>query len=267
MKMRTTIPAQSQTKANRRAGKTIPFLLRIFVACVLIAGPAFAAAHDAAMQTAAHPASASAHKQVHPRKRALAAVPPAQVHEQAPAPVAPQAPKPPDWPANDQPTAATVVWNRQGLHVEASNSSLGQILKDVATATGARVEGLNSDERIFGSYGPGTARDVLSQLLEGSGYNVVMIGDQGQGTPREIMLSHQTKGDAQPAANAQTPTNDENNDADEQPQPQPQQPPPPAIRNGFAPGAPPRTPQQIMQEMQQRQQQIEQMQQQNNPQR
>jgi hypothetical protein len=138
----------------------------------------------------------------------------------------------------------------------------------VATATGASVEGLNSDQRIFGSYGPGPAREVLSLLLDGSGYNVVMIGDMGQGTPRQIMLSSQPKGPAPPVANNQN-TADENNDAaEDQPQPPPP-PPPPTIRNGFNPGMPPRTPQQIMQEMQQRQQQIEQQQQQqiqqNNP--
>ena len=154
--------------------------------------------------------------------------------------------------------------------MDASNSSLLQILKDVATATGASVEGLNSDQRIFGRYGPGPARDVLSQLLDGSGYNVVMVGDLGQGTPRQIMLSSQPKGPAPPVANNQNNTPDENADAQDQPQPQPPpQQQPPAIRNGFTPGMPPRTPQQIMQEMQQRQQQIEQMQQQqlqqNNP--
>jgi len=33
------------------------------------------------------------------------------------------------------------------------------------------------------------ARDVLSELLDGSGYNVLMIGDQGQGTPRTLVLT------------------------------------------------------------------------------
>jgi hypothetical protein len=144
----------------------------------------------------------------------------------------------------------------------------------VAKATGATVEGLNSDQRVFGTYGPGPARDVISQLLDGSDYNVLMVGDIGQGTPRQIMLSAQPKGPAPAVADNQS-NSDENADAQDQPQPQPQPPPqqPPAIRNGFNPGAgagaAPRTPQQIMQEMQQRQQQIEQLQQQqlqqNNP--
>jgi hypothetical protein len=148
-----------------------------------------------------------------------------------------------------------VVWNSQGLRVEAANSSLQQILKEVATLTGTKIQGLGPDQRIFGTYGPGTARVVISELLEGSGYNVLMIGDQGQGTPRQIILSSQASGQApQPAAANQNPQDDESADAQDEPQPEP---PPPPARNGFAPGAPPRTPQQIMQEMQQRQQQMQ----------
>jgi hypothetical protein len=170
---------------------------------------------------------------------------------------APAVPKPPAWPANDSPSAATVQWNSHGLRIEASNSSLEQILKDVATATGARIEGLDADQRIFGAYGPGTARDILSQLLDGLGYNVLMIGDQGQGTPREVVLSPQSASNAHAAAaDSQTAQSDESANAAEQPQEEP----PPEMRNGLAPGAPPRTPQEIMQEMQQRQEQQEQQQ-------
>jgi hypothetical protein len=124
-------------------------------------------------------------------------------------------------------------------------------LNQVSTLTGTKIQGLAADQRIFGTYGPASARRVLSQLLDGSGYNVLMIGDQGQGTPRQILLSTQSGGGPpqQTAAN-QPPQSDENADAEDQPQPEPQ----PPVRNGFAPGAPPRTPQQIMQEMQQRQQ-------------
>lgn len=183
-----------------------------------------------------------------------------------PAPEPPPAPKPPDWPVNDRPVDATVVWNSQGLSIQASNSSLSQILKDVSTATGAKIQGISTDSRIFGTYGPGTARDVLGKLLEGSGYNVLLIGDQGQGTPREIILSSKPKGNAPPGSNNNpSAANDDSASADDNPppdQPEPPPPLPPNIRNGFEPGAQPRTPQQIMQEMQQRQQQQQQMQQQ-----
>jgi len=90
-----------------------------------------------------------------------------------------------------------------------------------------------TDERVFGVFGPGQARDVLSQLLLGSGYNVLMIGDQGQGTPREIVLTVRTTGGAQPAP-ASAPSED---DADEEQPQQPQVPPPP-FRTGFPPRGP-----------------------------
>jgi hypothetical protein len=152
-----------------------------------------------------------------------------------------------------------VTWDSKGLHIDAANSSLQQILKDVSTDTGARVEGLASDERVFGVYGPGQARDVISQLLQGSGYNVIMIGDQGHGTPRQILLSARRTGDAPPGVNGnQGNANEDDADPDEQAAP-PQFQPGNNPRPGLTPGGPPRTPQQqIIQEMQQRQQQTQQ---------
>ncbi len=169
-------------------------------------------------------------------------------------------PEKPKWPAFDQPAQASVVWDSHGLSIDATNSSLQQILKDVSTATGVKIDGITSDQRVFGVYGPGQARDVLSQLLQGSGYNVIMVGDQGQGTPRQILLS--TRQSTTPASTArpnQANNNNEEDEADEPPSP-PEQPEPP-VRPAFPPGVPPRTPQQIMQEMHDRQQQIQQNQQ------
>ena len=157
------------------------------------------------------------------------------------------------------------MWNSQGLRIDAANSSLQQILKDVSTAIGVKYHGLNADQRVFGTYGPGPARDVLSQLLDGSGYNVLMIGDHGQGTPRQVVLTRQPTGPAPPAGkqlklkqrrqqcrcwmNLRSRNRHRSSPA-------------PNLPPGFGPGAQPRTPQQILQEMQQRQQQIEQQQQQ-----
>ena len=164
----------------------------------------------------------------------------------------------PDWPANDRPAEASVVWDSHGLRIDAENSSLEQILRDFSTATGAKVDGMAADERVFGSYGPGQARDVLSQLLQGSGYNVIMIGDQGQGAPRQIVLSMRQAGGAQPAAN--NPANSNDDDADTEEPPPPQAGPVP-FHPGFPPGGPLRTPQQInMQEQQMREQMMRQQQ-------
>lgn len=257
--MRTAIPAQSRIAHNQSPAASFPCLAQILAASVFIVVLQFSITSRLSAQATVTPVPA--HKPLHPRSHPAKATSPTPATQSAPEP--PPTPKPPDWPANDHPSEATVVWNSQGLRIDASNSSLSQILKDVSTATGLKVDGLGADERIFGTYGPAPARDVLANLLDGSGYNVLIIGDQGQGTPRQIVLTLRLKGDAPQAANTPASSNDENADADEQ-QEQPQPQGPPALRNGFAPGAPPRTPQQIMQEMQQRQrqQQIEQ----NNPQ-
>lgn len=177
---------------------------------------------------------------------------PAEARKAAPAvPVAPPAPKMPDWPVNDHPQPARVVWDSHGLQIVANNSSLEQILKDVAAATGAKVQGLSKDQRIFGTYGPGQPRDVLSQLLEGTGFNVVMTGDAGGGVPGTILLSTQGPAPA-PSANRPASNNVEEETVEEE-EPQPPEPEP----NRFQPGLPPRTPQQIEQMQMERQQEME----------
>jgi hypothetical protein len=197
--------------------------------------------------------------------------------QSAPAQV-PQTPAPPpvpDWPVNDKPNPASVVWDATGLRINASNASLQQILSEVSTETGTKVEGMGADLRVYGNYGPGQARDVISQLLQGSGYNVLLAGDIGHGAPREIVLSPRQSRSPSAAPNSMNrPQPDGDEDISEQPeeQPQPQapvQPPqtPNSPRPGFGPNGPVRTPQQVMEEMQQRQLlQQQQMQQQQNPQ-
>jgi len=180
------------------------------------------------------------------------------------------APPAPNWPANDSPAPASIIWDSHGLEIVASNSSLSQILKEVSLATGAKVEGFESDERIFGIYGPGSARDVLSSLLDGSNYNVLLIGDQGMGTPRRVVLTLRSGSTPQPGGAAPSPAdtpNDDDTEAEEQAQ-QPEQPPPGQQPPQYppAPGMPVHNPQQMIQEMQERQRQLQQQQQQQQPQ-
>jgi len=221
----------------------------LFAASMLLPGMTLAA------QTSPAPSTVPAQKPVvaSPGNHPAGTQPGAQ-----PAPAAaPAQPKPPDWPANDEPSEASVVWDSHGLRIVASNSSLAQILKDVSAKTGATLEGIGKDERIFGAYGPGPARDVLSQLLDGSGYNVLMIGDQGQGTPRRIVLSVRPTGPAQPSGPS-TP-NDEETEAEPQP-PQPEPQPAPVREN--PPAGMPVRPQPMFPDIQQRQLQLQQQQQQ-----
>jgi hypothetical protein len=254
--MRKTIPLSSQFKprlARPRLLAPLPFLFAALCAMRLLAAQA----------PAPQPSSAPAHKAAHTHKRPSAAHAQPAPPPATPVAVAPPAPETPHWPVNETPAQPSVVWDSHGLRIEAENASLQEILQQICTVTGAKVEGMGADERVFGDFGPGQARDVLSQLLQGSAYNIIMIGDQGLGAPRQIVLSVRHSGDAQAAAKTGSAGSaDEDTEVEEPPQPQqPPQPRPP----GLAPGGPIRTPQQIMQEMQQRQQEMQQRQQQLQP--
>jgi len=187
-------------------------------------------------------------------------------------PPASPAPEMPKWPVNDAPAPASVKWDSHGLQVDANNSSLHQILDDVATTTGAKVEGLGPDERVFGDFGPGPAREVLSQILHGSTYNVMMLGDQGEGTPREIILSERTNGSPQQPGQPNVRPMPQDDDSDQPPMPEPEEPNrqpvvPPMNQQMNMPNQPggPMTPQQRLLEMQRQQMQMQQQQQQNQP--
>ncbi len=182
----------------------------------------------------------------------VGSMPSANHHQKPPAAAAVQAaptpPPPPDWPINAQPKPASVTWSKDELSVDAANSSLQQILTDVASATGASVDGITKDERVFGSFGPAPAREVIAQLLQGSSYNVLMVGDQGQGIPRHVILSERSTGKAPQGVTRSTPEQNDDDFAPEpqyDPPPQAQQPPPPSqqqfpmpARPGFNPANP-----------------------------
>jgi hypothetical protein len=209
----------------------------------VIAAPSFASG-----QTSANPPQPTPHKKIAHAKKVEPPPPTAEIR--------PPDPPPPDWPANAKAQSAAVNWNGRELSISATNASLEQILRDVSTATGLKVDGINGDQRIYGSFGPAPARIVLSNLLDGSGYNILMIGDQGEGTPRQLVLTAKTHRSSagQPGAQAGQNGDDEGQDEPEQPE----QPEPPMRRPmPVAPPGPGRSPQQFLQEMQQRHQQLQ----------
>jgi hypothetical protein len=170
-------------------------------------------------------------------------------------PAPPAAPELPPWPINKEPNPASVTWDSHGLQIKAANSSLQQILHEVTTDTGIRVEGLGADQRIFGTYGPGKPREVLSQLLHGTGYNVIMVGGEDSGAPLRILLSGRPAGPTPTQPGQASPRNDDSgNDGTYYEPPVP----PRLIQNGFNPGGPIRAPQQMPERMRQ-EQQIDQM--------
>lgn len=163
-----------------------------------------------------------------------------------------------------QPAKVTLALGK--LTVQADNSSLSEILNQVSEAGGMKIEGLqtggNGDQRVFGSYGPGVPRDVLSDLLNGSGYNVMMLGVTPAGVPRELALTLRTGGGVPNPPSHPANAMEGNEEAiqptqyqDEQPQP-----PPPPLAPGMANRV--KSPQEMLQELQRLHDQQQQQQQQ-----
>lgn len=190
------------------------------------------------------------------------AMPQAQPAAAQPAPAVPAAPPVPAAPAVparaetapsllQQPAQeAKIIFDNNRLSIHAENSSLAGILRQVASSSGMKVEGLGGDERVFGTFGPGAPRDVIADLLNGTAYNVALIGDLDNGAPRELILSPTTHGAAAPAAAPQA-NSDDANDQESQdvpPTPPPEVPQPATTQTPGTPGV--RTPQQLFEQLQ-----------------
>ena len=119
---------------------------------------------------------------------------------------APTAPPPPVPPAQQPPNPATIDFSNGLLSVRAQNSSLVAILNQIARQTGLVIEGLNHDARMYGQYGPGNISSTLSALLDGSGYDYVIVGRGASHSPTRLILSTGGNGGAtSPPASVGTP--------------------------------------------------------------
>ena len=191
------------------------------------------------------------------------------------------------------PVPPQVNYENGQLTIVAPNSTLGDILRAVRKQTGAEIEVPDAKERVVTHLGPGPARDIVADLLNGSRFNYVLLGSptdasqltrvvlvaksagadtanpannpgappqQAMAQPGGMVLSQQEMGvdanDAEAADDNSSPDDnaDQNAAAEEQ-----QQAPPPQDQPGV------KTPQQMLQEMQQRQLQMQQNQPQGQP--
>ena len=221
----------------------------------------------------------------------------ASQHKKKPAPPPAPLPSGPTGPIQQMPldtiaaVAPQVNYQNGQLTIVAPNSTLGDILRAVKKQTGADIDVPQATDRVVTRLGPGPARDVMAELLNGSRFNYVLLGSPEDSTlltrvvlvaksapeasPGGVSLAQQQpmqqpvmqpnmapppqevaddqNGD-QPEENA-----DENQEQAADADPAQQQQPPP----GDQPGV--KTPQQMLQEMQQRQMQLQQMQQPGQP--
>jgi hypothetical protein len=185
------------------------------------------------------------------------------------------------------PVAPQVSYQNSQLTIIAPNSTLGDILRAVKKQTGAEIDIPSAPERVVTHLGPGPAREVVAELLNGSRFNYVLLGSPADDAsltrvvlvvksgpdvvtpPSGPSLAEQQQlgivPPGQPISSAQEPA-PEANEADaaeenadenadqaaaeaEQQQPQP---------NPDQPGV--KTPQEMLQEMQQRQLMLQQQQ-------
>jgi len=98
---------------------------------------------------------------------------------------------------NAQRHRARVSYENGMLEVHADNSSLNQILRDIAHQTGMKIVGGVADQRIFGSYGPAPAATVLQTLLNGTGTNI-LLQETRTHAPEQLVLTPQTGGATPP---------------------------------------------------------------------
>jgi hypothetical protein len=74
------------------------------------------------------------------------------------------------------PVPPQVSYQDAQLTIVAPNSTLGDILRAVRKQTGAEIEIPSAPERVVTHLGPGPAREVVAELLNGSRFNYVLLG-------------------------------------------------------------------------------------------
>lgn len=174
-------------------------------------------------------APASSHRRVHLRHHAHA------VKKETPIPAAP----PPPLPPAQQPARPAEVSFSQGLlTIHADNSSLVDILTQISRSTGLQIQGLSHDQRIYGAYGPGKLTATISKLLDGSGYDYVIVGGTGSHAPSKLLLTQASSSAPPGIASSASVANVPYTPAQETP----------AMADPSAPVAP-KTPQQIFDEL------------------
>jgi hypothetical protein len=210
----------------------------------------------------------------------------AQKPQPPPLPAGPTGPVQPMPLDSMAPVAPQVSYQNSQLTIVAPNSTLGDILRAVRKQTGAEIEIPPATERVVTHLGPGPAREVIAQLLNGSRFNYVLLGSPADDSvltrvvlvakgPQDSTGANNPAIAEQPQAaigphtgnpGARLPEPDPNAAADdstddaadqaaaeaEQQQQTPSSPDQPAVK----------TPHQMLQEMQQRQLQLQQQQQQ-----
>jgi len=144
------------------------------------------------------------------------------------------------------PPRMSVEYKNGKLKIFSDRATLAEVLNEVRRQTGAdiSVPPAASQEQVFGSFGPAASREVMSALLNGSRFNVVMVGADNDPsqlhslllTPRDgsassvpaisspqpaVIESQPNPGENAPAPEVEDPPADENQNPDVAAEPAP----------------------------------------------
>lgn len=131
---------------------------------------------------------------------------PAQSHKKAKKPLPPPLPSGPTGPVQQIPldsiaaVAPQVTFQNNQLTIVAPNSTLADILRAVRKQTGAEIDVPAAPERVVTHLGPGPAREVMAELLNGSRFNYVLLGSPGDqnGLTRVVLVAKSGSPDITP---------------------------------------------------------------------
>ncbi|HUS19636.1 MAG TPA: hypothetical protein VMZ25_08290 [Terriglobales bacterium] len=196
-----------------------------------------------------------------PARKKPSAKKPEPAVEASPVQTAPPVPlRPSQMPA----VAPRVSFQNGMLTIVAENSTMADIITQVRAATGIKIETIGgpSGDRVAARIGPAPVRDVLLSLLQGSQYDFIILGVEGQPNAVErVVLTQKLGGGALASTTPSRPPVSGNAVYQAQPQEISDDdgnegfaPPPPAPANAgqptaIDPNAPAKTPEQLLEEL------------------
>ena len=89
-------------------------------------------------------------------------------------------PTAPTQPPTPPAPAVTVTYEKGMLSIHSDKATLSQVLYEVQLRTQAEIAipAGAEQEKVVADLGPAPARDVLAQLLNGSAYNFIFVGEE-----------------------------------------------------------------------------------------
>ena len=115
--------------------------------------------------------------------------------------------------------AVRVVGGKGQLEIHVNNATLSEVLFQIQQQTGTdiAIPAGTEQQRVIGDFGPGTASEVLAQLLNGSDLNFVVVGSPNNPYALgSVILTHKNRG---PAESSVPPQQPQPQDMSQEPQP------------------------------------------------